>query len=123
MGRKSEDSLVQAAPLPAVDSRGSGSFLTGADDRLIHDFFRRWIPVESLAAAVRLRGHDYDNGGRESVIHVCVWLVSRAHGIKPVHDMNQAVVARTLRVRRFRAGHLNDFFLINCGTYDRHAVA
>jgi len=41
----------------------SGSFLTGADDRLIHDFFRRWIPVESLAAAVRLRGHDYDNGG------------------------------------------------------------
>ena len=89
------------------------SQLAGYGNGPIYDFFCLRIPIEFLAAPVRLCGHDDDDGVREAVIHVGIWLGSGLHGLKPVRHVNDAVVSRTAGVWRLRAGDLYDFFLVN----------
>src|ERR1035441_7769042 len=91
---------LRGHPHPAINSLRRVSTCW----RLIDDLFRLGIPVKSLAAPVRLRGHDGHNRMRKPVIHVGVRLASRLHGLEPVHEMDHAVVDR--KSTRLNSSHL-----------------
>lgn len=82
-------------------------FESGGRDGMADNFFFQGVPVKSLAAPVRLRGHNADESVRKAVVYIGVRLFSFLHRTQPVHKVMGVVVAWTVGVRLGRPRHMD----------------
>src|ERR1700733_828225 len=88
----------------------------------IHYFLSLRIPIEPLATPVRLCGHDRHNRMRETMIHIGIRFLPRLHYRQPVHDVNEAVVARPSCIRGFCTRNLHYLLVVPSWSDDRQPI-